>query len=51
MVSATSTRLFQLLPIDWQAIGAIATFLAVIISFISRHLYKKRNRTDKKRNW
>jgi len=38
----TTTELFKLLPIDWQAIGAVVTFLAVIISFITLRFYRKK---------
>jgi uncharacterized membrane-anchored protein YhcB (DUF1043 family) len=45
----TTTELFQLLPIDWQAIGAIATFLAVIISYVTLRFYRKKEIEQVKR--
>jgi hypothetical protein len=49
MFSSTNTRLFQLLPIDWQAIGAIATFLAVTCSFITLFFYIRKEREQIRR--
>ena len=37
-------HIFELLPINWEALGAIATFLAVLISFISLYFYRKREK-------
>lgn len=42
-------EIFKLFPIDWQAIGATATFLAVIVAFYSSYQYRKRERTIEKR--
>lgn len=49
MGTTTTTTIFKLLPIDWQALGAIATFLAVGVSFISLSLYKKREKEVEKK--
>jgi hypothetical protein len=45
----TTTELFRLLPIDWQTIGAIATFLVVICSFITLFFYRKKEREQIRR--
>lgn len=42
-------EIFKLLPVDWQAIGAVATFIAVAVAFYSSYQYRKRERTIEKR--
>lgn len=40
---------FKLLPIDWQAIGAMATFLAVVVAFYGSYQYRRREKIFEKR--
>lgn len=42
-------EIFRLLPIDWQAVAAIMTFLAVAVALYSSYQYRKRERTIEKR--
>lgn len=41
--------MIELLPIDWQAISAIATFLAVIVAFYSSYQYRRREKIIERR--
>lgn len=42
-------EIFRLLPIDWQAVAAITTFLAVAVALYSSYQYRKRERMIEKR--
>lgn len=42
-------EIFRLLPIDWQAVAAIMTVLAVVVALYSSYQYQKRERMIEKR--
>lgn len=42
-------EIVRFLPIDWQAIAAVVTLLAVIAAFYSSYLYQKREKGLEKR--